>query len=151
MMKQRLKFRFFYAETNASRLFGYILNDSKGRIQINRPEDEDALVTVRVMFIYSRILNGGGGRGRGVKRRPSVLDQTPQDSWFTTQFLIYLFTIFLYRIHSAVISMQQQSWSPLLEGRRKIIQKQRTRELKKKNIKKKPNKKQRGVKRNLFL
>lgn len=50
-------------------------------------------VTVRVMFIYSRILNEEGKKGRGsregLKGDKVFLDQALQDSCFTTQFLIY--------------------------------------------------------------
>lgn len=87
------------------------------------------------MFIYSRILNKGKkGQRERVKRRQSVLDEALQDSCFTTQFLIYLFTIFLYRIHSAVISMHQQSWGTLMGGGEVEI-KNKTKALKKKKYK----------------
>jgi len=101
------------------------------------------------MFIYSRILNEEGKKGRGQRervRRQRVLDQALQDSWFTTQFLIYLSTLFLYRIHSAIISTDQQSWNPLLEGRRGG-KKRRKKTLKKK---KKNNYTNNGVRRNSF-
>lgn len=39
-----------------------------------------------------------------------------RDLFFTTQFLIDLFTIFLYRVHVAVIWMHRQSWTPFAGG-----------------------------------
>lgn len=103
-------------------------------------------VTVKShVYLQQNPEQGGkeGKRARGEEQ--SVLDQALQDSCFTTQFLIYLFTIFLYRIHSAVISMHQQSWMPLLEGRRGGNKNEiKTKALKKKKITNK------GVKRNPF-